>query len=250
MSSLRVEYPGPGAGTGPGQATGSGMPTGPGAANRRDGRKPRSFLGRVVRWSVTAVLLAVLPFILLVRGGVFAYQQWGLGAWPSLAVSTAATTLLLACYAWAASRRLGAGKWFRKFTVRAAALGAAAFVLYSLLVIAGGNVKSEEVRAEYSALHPLLRMGVSVFVLADADAVITDADRTPGFYARAGLPANESSLHFRQDDGFVHALDLRTINRPEWRNLAAELAFRAMGFHTLRHVGTADHLHVSLRLPG
>ena len=95
----------------------------------------------------------------------------------------------------------------------------------------------------------LLRMAVSVFVLADADAVITDADRTPEFYARAGLPANESSLHFRQDDGFVHALDLRTINRPEWRNLAAELAFRAMGFHTLRHVGTADHLHVSLRLP-
>ncbi len=67
---------------------------------------------------------------------------------------------------------------------------------------------------------------------------------------RAGLPANESSLHFRQDDGFVHALDLRTVNRPEWRNLAAELAFRAMGFRTLRHVGTADHLHVSLRSPG
>ena len=90
----------------------------------------------------------------------------------------------------------------------------------------------------YSGLHPLLRMAISVFVLADADAVITDADRTPEFYARAGLPANESSLHFRQDDGFVHALDLRTLNRPEWRNLAAELAFRAMGFHTLRHVGT------------
>ena len=90
---------------------------------------------------------------------------------------------------------------------------------------------------------------VSVFVLADADAVITDAARTPQFYARAGLPSNESSsLHLRQDDGFVHALDLRTINRPEWRNLLAELAFRAMGFHTLRHVGTADHLHVSLRL--
>ena len=75
-----------------------------------------------------------------------------------------------------------------------------------------------------------------------------DAARTPQFYARAGLPSNESSLHLRQDDGFVHALDLRTINRPEWRNLLAELAFRAMGFHTLRHVGTADHLHVSLRL--
>ena len=69
--------------------------------------------------------------------------------------------------------------------------------------------------------------------------MITDADRTREFCARAGLPANEWSQHFRQDDGFVHALDLRTIDRPEWRRLAVELAFRAMGFHTLRHVGLA-----------
>ena len=235
MSRLQVEYPV------------AGTVAGSEEANARVRRRPRHWLGRVVRWGVTAVLLAVLPFTLLVRGGVFAYQQWGLGAWSSLAVSAAAAALLLALYAWAASRRLGAGKRLRKFATRVAALAAAAFVLYSLLVVAGGNVKSEEVRAEYLGLHPLLRMAVSVFVLADADAVITDAARTPEFYARAGLPSNESSLHFRQDDGFVHALDLRTVNRPEWRNLAAELAFRAMGFHTLRHVGTADHLHVSLR---
>jgi len=223
--------------------------TGPGEADPRAGRRPRRLLRKVVRWGVSAVLLAVLPFILLVRGGVFAYQQWGLGAWSSLAVSAAATALLLAFYAWAVSRRLGAGKRLRKFMTRVAALAAAVFVLYSLVVIAGGNVKSEEVRAEYSSLHPLLRMAVSVSVLVDADAVITDAARTPEFYARAGLPANEASLHFRQDDGFVRALDLRTINRPEWRNFAAEFAFRAMGFRTLRHVGTADHLHVSLRSP-
>ena len=235
VSDLKVEYPGAETAAGPGEA--------PPRARRR----PRYWLGRVVRWGVTAVLLAVLPFILLVRGGVFAYQQWGLGAWSSVAVSALATALLLAFYAWAASRHLGAGKRLRKFATRVAALAAAAFVLYSLLVVAGGNVKSEEVRAEYLGLHPLLRMAVSVLVLADADAVITDAARTPEFYARAGLPSNESSLHFRQDDGFVHALDLRTVDRPEWRNLAAELAFRAMGFHTLRHVGTADHLHVSLR---
>ena len=239
---LTVEVPG-------GEVRGAEVAVEAAAARRRSRRRPRRLFRRVVRWSVTAALLAVLPFILLVRGGVFAYQQWGLGAWSSLAVSAAASALLLACYAWAVSRRLGAGKRLRKFMTRVAALAAAAFVLYSLVVIAGGNVKSDGVRAEYSRLHPLLRMAVSVFVLADADAVITDAARTPEFYARAGLPANESSLHFRQDDGFVHALDLRTIDRPEWRNLAAELAFRAMGFHTLRHVGTADHLHVSLRSP-
>ena len=115
MSDLRVEYPGAGAAAGLGTATGPGAGTGPGAAtgpqpaSRRGRPRPRRFLGRIVRWVVTAVLLAVLPFILLVRGGVFAYQQWGLGAWSSLAVSTAATALLLACYAWAASRRRGAG---------------------------------------------------------------------------------------------------------------------------------------------
>ena len=235
MNSLKVEYPGAGAATGPGQA------------NRRDGAQPQRFLGRVVRWGATAVLLAVFPFILLVRGGVFAYQQWGPGGMALAGRLDSCHRAALGVLRVGRKSAPGAGKWLRKFTIRVAALAAAAFVLYSLLVIAGGNVKSEEVRAEYSGLHPLLRMAVSVFVLADA--VITDADRTPEFYARAGLPANESSLHFRQDDGFVHALDLRTINRPEWRNLTAELAFRAMGFHTLRHVGTADHLHVSLRLP-
>ena len=99
----------------------------------------------------------------------------------------------------------------------------------------------------HAALHPLLRLGASALILMDSDAVITDAGRTPDFYRRMGLPPNEASLHLEQESGFVHALDLRTIGRPEWRNRAAEIAFRAMGFHTLRHVGTADHLHVSLR---
>ena len=205
---------------------------------------------RLLRWTLLAVLLAVLPFFLLIRGGVFAYHAWGLGAWPSLMLSAAATMLLLALYAWAISRRIGAGKELRKLLTRAAAALAAAYVAWSLVFIAGANVKSDEVRAEYAGLHPLLRVAASAAFLADPGAVITDAGRTPDFYRRMGLSANETSLHFRQEDGFVHALDLRTIGRAEWRNQAVALAFRAMGFHTLRHVGTADHLHVSLRTPG
>ncbi len=48
-------------------------------------------------------------------------------------------------------------------------------------------------------------------------------------------------------------MDLRTNDRQEWRNQILELYFNLMGFNTLRHVGTADHLHVSLSphdLPG
>ena len=55
-------------------------------------------------------------------------------------------------------------------------------------------------------------------------------------------------LHFRQRDGWVHALDMRTIGHGTVRNWLTAAYFRLLGFRTLRHVGTADHLHVSLPL--
>ena len=227
----------------------SGKPGSRSKGRSKRGRRQLWLPLRVVWWAVLCVVLAVLPFLLLIRGGVFAHHHWGLAPWLALAISATATTLLLALYALRASRRIGAGKGLTRAMTRAATLLAGAYVVYSVMFVAGGNVKSGEVRAEYTALHPLLRLGASALILADPDAVLTDAGRTPDFYRRMGLSPNESSLHFEQESGFVHALDLRTIGRPEWRNRAAEIAFRAMGFHTLRHVGTADHLHVSLRLP-
>lgn len=58
----------------------------------------------------------------------------------------------------------------------------------------------------------------------------------------------ETSLHFKLEDKYVHAMDLRTVGRPEWKNRITDGYFRLMGFRTLRHVGTADHVHVSLPL--
>lgn len=249
MSNLRVDYRGVRSDSGDASsATASAASSGNGRRARRfrPFRLPLLLLRRVA----LAFLLAVVPFILLIRGGVFAYHQWGLGPWPSLAVSASATVLLLALYAWAMGRRLRAGKGLKRLLTRGAAAIGLAYVAYSLLYVGGANVKSEEVRAEYASLHPLLRVAASTLILADPESVITDAGRTPDFYRRMGLSPNESSLHFEQEDGFVHALDLRTTGRPEWRNRAIELAFWALGFHSLRHKGTADHLHVSLRLPG
>jgi hypothetical protein len=121
---------------------------------------------------------------------------------------------------------------------------------YALVYVASANVKSEDIQAQYSAIHPLLRVAASSLILVDPSAVITDAGRSAEDYYTMGLPVNEASLHFEQEDGFVHALDLRTNGHPEWRNRAVEMAFWALGFHSLRHVGTADYLHLSLRLPG
>lgn len=205
---------------------------------------------KVARRAAFWTALAVLPFVLLIRGGVLAYRVWNLGTWPSLAFAALATATLLGLYAWWASRHLGAGPASTQLIARSVFGVALAYVVYMLVFIASANVKTDEVRAEYRAMHPLLRVASSALILADPGAIVTDAGRSPQDYRRMGLTPVEASLHFVQDDGYVHALDLRTNGRSELRNRSIQAAFWMLGFHTLRHVGTDDHLHVSLRLPG
>jgi hypothetical protein len=241
VSDLRIDYSDLGVLVKEGQAE----------ARRKSGRTGRSgrWLRRLVLWALTLALLATLPFFLLVRLGVVAYREWALGTWPSLALAVAATALLLAAYSWIVGRKVGAGRGMRWLMIRGAAGLAVAYVAYSLVYVAGANVKSDEVRREYRSLHPLLRVAAAAVFVIDGETIMTDAGRAPEDYWLMGLPVNEASLHFPQSDGFVHALDIRTVGRKEWRNRGLELAFWVMGFHALRHVGTADHLHVSLRLP-
>ncbi|MEQ9399463.1 MAG: hypothetical protein RJQ04_09840 [Longimicrobiales bacterium] len=196
------------------------------------------------------LLLLALPFVVLIRGGMLAYGA-GWGAWTSVGAGTLGVTLLLGVYAAVAARRMGASRNVRKILARGGMALGALFVVYATTYVAVGQTTSAEVRAEFGDLHPLLRVAASTVFLVDGHRVMTDASRTAEDYWLMGLPVNEASLHFHQEDtGFVHALDLRTRGRAEWSNRLAELAFWSMGFHALRHVGTADHLHVSLRLPG
>ena len=76
--------------------------------------------------------------------------------------------------------------------------------------------------------------------------MITDANRVPEDYRKMGLKSKSRSLHYRQKNGFVHAIDIRTKGRSEFRNFCLKWYFRLMGFNVLRHGGTGDHLHVSL----
>lgn len=241
MSNLRIDY---------GDLTGL-VDEGVEQSEQRARRKARlrSLPLRFVRWTAVFAVLAVLPFALLIRGGVFAYQEWALGTWPALLLSASGTAIVLGVYAWAVSRRLGASKGVRTLFTRAGMGVAVAYVGYALVFVASENVKSDDVAAEYANIHPLLRIASSALILVDPGAVITDASRTPEDYWLMGLPTNEASLHFEQESGFVHALDLRTNGRAELRNKAVEMGFWALGFHSLRHVGTADHLHLSLRPP-
>ena len=229
-----------------------------GAKKSKDRRERRARLRSLPRraawagakWTALVLAVAVLPFGLLIRGGVFAYRVWDVGTWPALALAVGATAALLGVYALVVSKRLGAGARTRTVLIRTAMAVAIAYSGYGLVFIASENVKSDDIRTGYATVHPLLRVAASALVLVDPESVITAAGRTPEDYWLRGLPTNEASLHFEQETGYVHALDLRTNGRSEFRNRAVELGLWALGFHSLRHVGTADHLHLSLRLPG
>ena len=201
--------------------------------------------------------MLILPFILLIRGSVWLYETYQWPSWLALVASVAVVCILLLIYvAMIYDALIGPGKMTRtsikvkSVLVVCLMLG---FVGYSLFNLSGKNAKSEEVRKEYLALHPFLKLSVGTLVLIDEGMLVTDMSRSSHDYQQMGLPSLKHSLHYKQSNGYVHALDLRTKGRSEFRNTALAFYFKLLGFNTLRHVGTADHLHVSLSiadLPG
>jgi len=196
----------------------------------------------VIKWAT----LFALPFLLLVKGSVWAYQGMGWGTWPSLMAGVTATLLIFLIYVSRLWKRVSGRKRTPKLLLRAVTALVVGYAGYGLLYLSAANAKTPEIREYFTSLHPIMRLGASTFLLFDRDAVITDTQRTTEDYVRMGLPVNETSLHFKVDGRWVHALDLRTLGRPEWRNRLTAGYFAFMGFRTLRHTGTADHLHISL----
>ncbi len=195
-------------------------------------------------------VLVILPFVVLIGGGVWLYRVHALPTWLALSGSGVVAAAVLSFYGALLSKKL-TGKARIRFVATKLALPVVLFYFgYALFFLSSVNAKSEEVREYYRTVHPLLRVALSTAILADRDIVVTDAKRTPADYERMGLPTLENSLHFVQQDGYVHAVDLRTIGRSGWRNALMVGYFRSMGFKTLRHVGTADHLHLSVAPPG
>ena len=219
-----------------------------GGRGKGNGR-PQRILFKSLAWIAGLATLALLPFYTLIRTSVYLQHTHGISGWTALGAGAVATVLLLLLYLVAVSLRLGGKGRVPRTARRMTGLLVASYCLYALIYLSGANAKTEEIRTTYTALHPVLRIAVSTLLLADREGVLTDTGRTGEDYERWGLPVNESSLHLPQADGYVYAVDVRTMRRPEWRNRFVELYFRLMGFETLRHVGTADHLHVNL-VPG
>jgi len=120
------------------------------------------------------------------------------------------------------------------------------YAIHGLFYMKTDNMKSKSIKSEILEVHPVLRLAASTLIHLDKDLIITDAERQPEDYKKMGLKSIKNSLHYTQSTGFTHAIDLRTRNRPAWKNYMVQGYFYVMGFRTLRHTGTADHLHISL----
>lgn len=214
---------------------------------RREPRRLGPWTLQVVRFAAKVVFVALLPFFALVRVAVFLYHA----GWPTAFALTggiACTVAVVTAYsAWVWHRLTGQVR-LALVAKRVALPFVVAYCVYALVYLSSANAKTDQVRAYYASLHPLLRVGLSTLIVIDRDAVITDLARRPEDYKTMGLPQNDGSLHLVQRDGYAHAADLRTTGRGFLRNRLEQVYLWGLGFGTLRHTGTSDHLHVELPL--
>ena len=177
-------------------------------------------------------------------------SEHGWGTWSSIGLGMFGTVVVFSAYAaWLWRRITGEGRWPRIVAPVLIAV-VAGYSIYGLLYLSSGNAKDPDLGDYYMSLHPLMRLGASTYFLFDRNAVVTDLERRAEDYLAMGLPINEASLHFKLEDRYVHAIDLRTTGRSARRNALTVAYFRIMGFRSLYHVGSADHLHVSLPVRG
>ena len=206
----------------------------------------RGWIARVLVCLAGAAGLVALPFFLLVRAALLASAGFGWPVWLAVGFAVALAALAASGITFWALRELELELSFAALATRAVLPGVAVFCAMSLFHLSGTNAKSPEIRATYRSLHPALRLAVGTLRLVDRRIVLTDIERGPRAYAGMRLRKPPDSSHYLQDDGTVHAIDLRTKGRGCVRNALVRLYFEALGFETLRHVGTADHLHVGL----
>ncbi len=224
----------------------SGVTSAPSQTGSSPKKKNTGF--RILFGLLMIIGLVVLPFFLLIRTSVFLNLSYGWNGWLALGGGIFATVLLLLFYIFFLFRRIENKKMLLKFSLGGVGALVFAFCFYGVMYISSVNAKSGEIREVYRSMHPILRVAIATTTLADNDLVITDIQRQPEDYAAMGLPLNQRSLHYTQETGYVHAIDLRTIGRDEFRNILLRGSLEIMGLNTIRHTGTADHLHVSLPL--
>lgn len=218
------------------------------SAKRTRGSSHSFSIAGLIKNVLLSVLIMVAPFIVLIRTSIYFYTNYQVNGWIALGGGVLITLVLLFLYITAFTLQFQ--KNARTFSIlcRGASFLVIAYLLYGLLYYSSITTKTADVQNYYRSMHPILRVTLATVSLADSELLVTDIQRTREDYIAMGLPENQRSLHYVQETGYVHAADLRTIGRSYLKNLMTEGILKLLGLKTIRHVGTADHLHVYLPL--
>ena len=195
------------------------------------------------------MFITILPFWILLRVAIYFFEHYNTGAWPSIFIALIVTLIVLCIYGLIVFRIdfIGKDKQISLTNyIKVCFFIILAYIVHGIFFISSNNTKSSEVNKEINELHPILRLSLSTLIHLEGDLIVTDASRVPDDYGKMGLKVNTKSLHFKQNDGYVHACDLRTLSHSQLRNFLLKSYFDIVGFQTLRHTGTEDHLHVAL----
>lgn len=196
------------------------------------------------------LLLIILPFLILIRGAVYLHNSSNYLPLVCIIGAGLFTILLIFSYLGFIRNLLivrdenSPSRLGRRMMIATSLV--ILYIVHGVFYLSAGNLKTKELTQEIREVHPIMRLAVSTLIHLDKKLIITDANRSPEDYRKMGLKQASHSLHYKQSTGYAHAMDIRTKGRPEWKNFLIRNYFRVMGFRTLRHIGTADHLHISL----
>ena len=198
-----------------------------------------------ILWTTAGLLIATLTAVRV--------QLLLLAQDPNAGWLVVVSGLLIAGVVLVLTLLIGCRFAYRFYTLKRMGLALVLVPLLTLLI--GGaaisrfperNFKSRQIAAEWPRLHPTLRLALWIVALEDRDMVLTDIARRPEGYGGMGLKVPAASQHYTDADGYARAVDLRVSNVGDLRNWGRQGLFLLMGLKTLRHTGTADHLHIAL----
>lgn len=200
----------------------------------------------MLRLFIRLLFLISMPFILLIRGAIYFHEVYFLAPTICIIAGLCLTTFLIAIYLLFFYGRVTGTVGSFRLKLWMAFLVVGVYSMHGLFFLSTKNVKHSKIQKDFRSIHPILRLSISTIIRFDPTLIITDSNRIPEDYRKMGMKSKKHSLHYKQSSGYVHAIDIRTNNRSFVRNYLIRGYFWMMGFNTLLHGGTGEHLHVSL----
>lgn len=137
---------------------------------------------------------------------------------------------------------------FMKYVFLVSLVSVSFLSVYFTKILENNNFKNTTEISQYNEnTHPVLRYYTSFLSLCDGDLIITDSKRIPDDYKLMKITKYDRSLHYVQDDGYSHALDLRSKDRSSFGKLIIMAYYETLGYTTIEHIGTATHIHIDDR---